>query len=144
MTRLFIDTDIILDVLLKRTHYPAAAAVLSRIEKRECDGYTTPVVFANIHYIVTRQAGKRKSLQNLRKLRKIISILPIDEETIDEALLSDAGDFEDAIQYVTAKKHRIDFIVTRNKTDYEVSAVPALTAEEFLEVEKTRQRQTGR
>ena len=142
MIRLFVDTDIILDVLLKRAHFRAAAAVLSRIENREFRGYTTAVVFANIHYIVARQAGKKKSLQNLRKLRKILSILPVDEQIIDEALLSDTADFEDAIQYVTAKSHGIDFIVTRNKADYEVSAVPALTAEEFIEVEKARRPET--
>ncbi len=143
MTKLFIDTDIILDVLLKRSHYRAAAVLLSRIEKRECDGFTTPVVFANIHYIVARQEGKQKSLQNLRRLRKIISILPIDEKIIDEALFSDTADFEDAIQYITAQKHSIDFIVTRNKRDYEASDVPALTAEEFLEVEKKKQQYAG-
>ena len=143
MTKVFLDTDVILDVLLKRSHHRAAAVLLSRIENQQYHGYTTPIVFANIHYIVTRQVGKQKSLQNLRRLRKIITILPIDEKIVDGALLSDAKDFEDAIQYVTAQRYGIDFIVTRNKRDYEASGVPALTAEEFLEVEQKKQQYTG-
>ena len=137
MIKLYIDSDIILDLLLKRyDYYNNAAELMTKIDKRKCKGYTTPLVIANIHYIMTKFGGKKKSIKNVRKLRKLISILSIDEEIVDEALLSDNTDFEDAIQYITSEKNNIDFIITRNKGDFKNSKLPVLNAEEFLRIDK--------
>ncbi len=134
MTKLYIDSDIILDLLLKRNDYDNAAGLMTKIDRKKYKAYTTPLVIANIHYIMTKFGGKKKSIKNLRKLRKIISILSIDEEIVDEALLSDNTDFEDAIQYITSEKNDIDFIITRNKGDFKNSNVPVLNADEFLRI----------
>ena len=137
MIKLYIDSDIILDLLLKRyDYYNNAAELMTKIDKRKYKGYTTPLVIANIHYIMTKFGGKKKSINNIRKLRKLISILSIDEKIVDEALLSDNTDFEDAIQYITSEKNNIDFIITRNKGDFKNSKLPVLNAEEFLRIEK--------
>jgi predicted nucleic acid-binding protein len=137
MIKLYIDSDIILDLLLKRyDYYNNAAELMTKIEKRKYKGYTTPLVIANIHYIMTNFGGKKKSIKNIRKLRNLISILAIDEKIVDEALLSDNTDFEDAIQYITSEENNIDFIITRNKGDFKNSKLPVLNAEEFLRIEK--------
>ncbi|MBN1695930.1 MAG: PIN domain-containing protein [Spirochaetales bacterium] len=136
MTRLFIDSDIILDLLLKRNDYQSTATLMSKIDNHRYEGYTTPLVVANIHYIMTKFGGKKRSIKNIKKLRKILSILTIDEETVDEALLTDAEDFEDAMQFITAKKNHIDFIITRNKKDYKQCGLPVLNSKEFLQIEK--------
>ena len=137
MIKLYIDSDIILDLLLKRNdYYNNAAELMTKIDKRKYKGCTTPLVIANIHYIMTKFGGKKKSIKNIRKLRKLISILSIDEKIVDEALLSDNTDFEDAIQYITSEKNNIDFIITRNKGDFKNSKLPVLNAEEFLRIEK--------
>ena len=136
MIKLYIDSDIILDLLLKRNDYDNAAELMTKINKKKYKGYTTPLAVANIHYIMTKFGGKKKSIKNIRKLRKIISILSIDEEIVDEALLSDNTDFEDAIQYIASEKNNIDFIITRNKGDFKNSKLPVLNAKEFLRIEK--------
>ena len=136
MIKLYIDSDIILDLLLKRNDYDNAAELMTKINKKKYKGYTTPLAVANIHYIMTKFGGKKKSIKNIRKLRKIISILSIDEEIVDEALLSDNTDFEDAIQYIASEKNNIDFIITRNKGDFKNSKLAVLNAKEFLRIEK--------
>ncbi len=136
MIKLYIDSDIILDLLLKRNDYDNAAELMTKINKKKYKGYTTPLAVANIHYIMTKFGGKKKSIKNIRKLRKIISILSIDEKIVDEALLSDNTDFEDAIQYIASEKNNIDFIITRNKGDFKNSKLPVLDAKEFLRIEK--------
>ncbi len=93
MIKLYIDSDIFLDLLLKRNDYNNAAELMTEIDKKEYKGYTTPLVIANLHYIMTKFGGKKKPIMNIRKLRKIISILSIDEEIVDEALVSDNADF---------------------------------------------------
>ena len=137
MIKLYIASDIILDLLLKRyDYYNNAAELMTKIDKRKYKGYTTPLVIANIHYIMTKFGGKKKSIKNIRKLRKLISILSIDEKIVDEALLSDNTDFEDTIQYITSEKNNTDFIITRNKGDFKNSKLPVLNAKEFLRIEK--------
>ena len=76
--------------------------------------------------------NKNKSIENIKKLRKIISILTINEEIIDDALSLGAVDFEDSFQYITSEKNKMDFVVTRNKKDYKMSKLPVLDAKEFL------------
>lgn len=132
MTKIFIDSDIILDLLLKRNEYLSAAELMTELINKKYHGYTTPIVIANIHYIMTRLENKKKSIENIKKLRKIISILTIDEEIIDDALAFGAVDFEDSIQYITSEKNKMDFVITRNKRDYKLCKLPVLNAKEFL------------
>ena len=134
MIKLFIDSDIILDLLIKRNEYQSSAKLFTIIENKELKGCTSPIVFANVHYIMTKYGGKEKSILNLRILRKFLSILTLDEEILDEALYAEAPDFEDSIQYIASEKNEIDFIITRNKKDYKRSKIPALTATEFLKI----------
>ena len=132
MIKIFIDSDIILDLLLKRNEYLSSAELMTGLINQEYIGYTTPIVIANIHYVMIKLENKNKSIENIKKLKKIISILTIDEEIIDDALSLGAVDFEDSIQYITSEKNKMDFVVTRNKKDYKMSKLPVLDAKEFL------------
>lgn len=134
MTKLFIDSDIILDLLLKRENYSEAAELFTEIEERKYKGHTTSIVIANVHYIMAKFGGKKNSIKNLRKLRNLLSILTTSEKIVDDALLEDTADFEDAIQYIAAEKNGMDFIITRNKDDFKRSKLTVLNAREFLDI----------
>ena len=135
MHRIFIDTDIILDVFAQREpFYVSAAKLFTLIDRNEIIGYSSPIVFTNIHYILSRLTSKASARSNLRKLKSMIIVLPIDEKTIELALNSDFHDFEDALQYHTAKSHDIKFLITRNKRDYKKSKISVCTAEEYLKI----------
>lgn len=135
MHRVFIDSDIILDVLAKREpFYIPAAKLFTLLDKREVSGFTSPIVFANIHYILRKAKSKEYVLQSLRTLKSFISVLPIDEKIIELALDSSFNDFEDAIQYYTAKSYEINFLITRNQKHYKQSTISICTAEEYLKI----------
>jgi len=136
MNDVFVDADIILDLLLKRKPFFAAAErVLSLAEQKVINVFTTPVVLANIYYIATRLTGRKNSLENLRKLIAIIKVATVDEKTILLAINSKFGDFEDAIQYYSAKSLGASFLLTRNKADYKVTDIKVCTAEEYLKMQ---------
>ena len=139
MQKLFIDTDIILDLLARRKPYFAdAAKMFVLVENKLVLGFTSPLVFANLYYILRKQGSKELALTSLRKLRTILSLLPLDEATIDRALNSPFTDFEDAIQHEVACNHAVDFIITRNMSDYKISKIKTLTAKNFLLIRKAR------
>ena len=133
MIKLFIDSDIILDLLAEREpHYIHAARLFTLIDQNEIIAYTSPLIFANLHYLLKKLTTNLLALKSLRKLKTLINILPIDERVIEQALNSEFNDFEDAIQYFTAVNNGITLIITRNKIDYKRSKIDVLTAEEFL------------
>ncbi len=133
MKKVFVDSDIILDLLAKREpNYIYAAKLFTLIDQQKITGYTSPIVFANLHYILRRNSSNLSALKSLRKLKTLINILPVDERIIEQSLNSDFTDFEDAIQYFTAVNNGISIILTRNKSDYRKSNIPIATAEEYL------------
>jgi predicted nucleic acid-binding protein len=133
MIKIFVDSDIILDLLAQREpHYIHAARLFTLIDQNEVVAYTSPLIFANLHYLLKKQTSNLLALKSLRKLKTLINVLSIDGRVIEQSLNSDFNDFEDAIQYFTAINNGITLILTRNKTDYKRSKIDVLTAEEFL------------
>lgn len=139
MIKLFVDSDIILDLLAEREpHYIHAARLFTLIDRNEITAYTSPLIFANLHYLLKKQTTNALALKSLRKLKTFVNILPIDERIIEQSLNADFNDFEDAIQCFTSVNNGITLIITRNKLDYKKSKIDVLTAEEFLKSWETK------
>lgn len=139
MFKIFVDTDIILDLMAKRKpHHRHAARLFTLIDKKEVKAYTSPIIIANTYYILRKQISKARATASVHKLKLLLKILPGDEKIIELALNSNFKDFEDAIQYYTAVNNAINFIITRNKQDYKESKIGVVTAEEFLKMLNAR------
>jgi predicted nucleic acid-binding protein len=131
--KVFIDSDIILDVLLERKDfYEFSAEIFDLGIAKEITLFTTAVVFANVFYFIRKKYGMEKSKEILRQLRLFISVLPIEEKIVDMALNSKFGDFEDGLQYFTSKDHHITILITRNGRDYKEKDIMIQTAEEYI------------
>jgi predicted nucleic acid-binding protein len=129
--RVFVDTDVILDLLLAREPFFAAAArFFLLLQERRIEGFTTPVVFSNLFYILRQGMPAPEAVTALRKLRLLVGILPVDEGTVDTTLASSFVDFEDGLQYYAATASGLDAVVTRNKKDFRSAEIPVLNAEE--------------
>src|SRR6185295_14345069 len=114
--RIFIDTDIILDLLLAREpFFSAATHLFSLAQDGEIEGFVSPLIFSNLFYVLRKALSGPEAVAALRKLRLVTHVIPVDEEMIDLALASSFTDFEDAIQYYAAQAQNLDAIVTRNK-----------------------------
>ncbi|TVQ35935.1 MAG: PIN domain-containing protein [Spirochaetaceae bacterium] len=135
----FIDSGVMIDLLAKREHYAGAAALFELIDGGHVDGCTTPVVLANIDYIVTKYSNRTKARRALQALLKRISVLTIDHSTVRMAVDSAFTDFEDAMQYYAAEKAAVDFIITSNTKDYSKGSITVLTAEQFVDLHGSTQ-----
>jgi predicted nucleic acid-binding protein len=62
----------------------------------------------------------------------LVSILAVNDKTIELALSSEFKDFEDAIQYYTAIENKIEILLTRNLKDFRKAEISVLTAEQYL------------
>lgn len=132
--RIFIDTNIIVDIFCHREpFYAPAAALLSLIDKGGVEAYASSLTYANLHYILRKTLGSRRATETLKSLRTIVAILPVDDTIIARALEDTAfSDFEDSIQYHTALENNLSYLVTRNQRDFRSSVIAIGTAEEYL------------
>lgn len=129
----FVDTDIILDLLTRRDpFYMAAARLFSLVERGEVEASVSSLTFANLFYILRKELSGPRAVEVLKKLRMLVAVLPVDDRTISRALDAGFRDFEDAVQYHTALEAGISVLLTRNGRDYPHPAITVCTAEEFL------------
>lgn len=134
--KIFIDSDIIIDVLARREpFYDPAAILFSLIEKGKIAGFTSPIVFSNVHYVLRKRVSKEITIESLRYLKSLIQILPLDNRAIELALDSEFNDL-DTIQYFCAEQNSINSIISRKKIDYKKAEINILTAKESLSMLK--------
>jgi len=133
MKSIFIDTNIVLDLLAHRIpFYSEAAKLFSLADKGKVRLSISALCLADIHYILSKQIPEAEVRRILRKFKVLVNVLPMDDKITDLALNSEFRDFEDAIQYYTAIENDQDLIITRNQPDFKESKIPVMTAGEFI------------
>ena len=133
MKSIFLDTNIVLDLLAHRMpFYTEAAKLFSLADKKKVNLSISALCLADINYILSRQNSEMEVRKILRKFKVLVNVLPLDDKITDLALNSEFRDFEDAIQYFTAIENDQDIIVTRNQPDFKESKIPVMTAGEFI------------
>ena len=136
MTRILIDTDVILDFFFDREPFAEnAAKILSLCESKEIKGFITPVIISNVYYLLRQTAKHEKVIEKLKMLVSITEILVIDKDAILQALNSDFKDFEDALQnYAAELDKEIDLILTRNTKDFKNSSLAVMTPDNYIKI----------
>lgn len=133
MERLFIDTDVALDLLSGREpHNTPAAELFSMADSGKVKLYISPLSIINLNYLLSRQYDKTESRRILTSFKVLVNITSIDAKIIDLALSSKFNDLEDAIQYFTVVEYNIPILITRNTKDYKYAKIPILSAEEYI------------
>jgi predicted nucleic acid-binding protein len=133
MKSLFLDTNIVLDLLAHRMpFYTEAAQLFSLADKKKIKLSISALCLADTNYILSKQLPVADVRKVLRKFKVLVNVLPLDDKISDLALNSDFNDFEDAIQYFTAIENDQDIIVTRNQQDFKNCKLPVMTAGEFI------------
>ena len=134
MKHLFLDTNVLIDFLADRKPFSLEAAKLFNYSfKRKVSLYVAAVSYNNIYYILRQSASHSETMKILSELQEWAETVDVSKEVIKKALKSDFKDFEDAIQYQSAKTiNKIECIVTRDTKDFRSSSLPVFTPKEVL------------
>lgn len=135
MKILFLDTNIVIDLLAKREpFYQSAAKLFSLADKMKLQLCVSALTFANTNYILLKGRKPEEAKLILRKLKLLVKVIGLDDKIIGLSLNdSDFKDYEDAMQYYSALENGVDMIITRNLKDFQKSKIPVLTAEQYLQ-----------
>jgi predicted nucleic acid-binding protein len=126
--RALIDTDILLDVALKREPFFDQAAEVIRWANDDPGQIAVAWhSLSNLAYLVRPDARLFIS-----ELLQFIEVAPTSVREARQAIGFPMNDFEDAMQAAAALAFDALFIVTRNVDEYKNSPVPALTPAQFL------------
>ncbi|MDB4206470.1 PIN domain-containing protein [Flavobacteriaceae bacterium] len=134
MSTLFIDTNIVLDLLSKRTpFYESAAQIFSFADKHKLKLSVSALTFANTNYILSKLKSIKEAREILRRFKVLVKVLPLNDKIIDLALNDKAfNDFEGGLQYYTALEGNQDIFITRDLKGFKNAKIPVMTAEEYL------------
>lgn len=133
MKRVFLDTNVALDYVLERLPFADdAEEIFAMASEGEICLLMSAMSFPNMAYIARKQYPGKTIYNVLEQLRTMVEPVPVSIEALDNALLSQANDFEDALQYFSALSVGADSIVTRNVKDYPYSEIPVLLPAQFL------------
>ena len=132
-TRLFLDTNIMLDLLGERIpFYNSTAKIATLADKEQISIVVSALSYDTVSYFLTKYENIEKAKDKLRKFKIISEICDLDELIIEKGLNSNFSDFEDSLQYFSALKSECSILITRNGKDYKLSQIPIMTAEEYL------------
>lgn len=132
MKKIFLDTNVVIDLLDKREpFYKDAVEIFTLAYKKKVTLFVSPMTYATASFLL-RKHGKEQIRLLLRNFRQLSKVTVTNEQVVDNALASSFGDFEDALQYYSALKQKVDAIVTRNVADFTQASIPVLTPSEFL------------
>ena len=130
---IFLDTNVLLDVLARREPFhQAAQRVWTLVESGELRGSVSAISFNNCYYIVRKYGTRDAAEEALRLLRAVFEPVDLTTQVLDRAIDAGWSDFEDAIQLHSAVHAGARTLITRNPADFSAAAVSVLTPVEFL------------
>ncbi len=128
--KIFLDTNIFLDLLLKREKYENAVTILNSVKLGYIEAYILDITVVNIHYIAKKQA--KNIIDFLNQINRVCIIKGADNKIVEKALKIANIDFEDNLQYILAKEFRCETIVTNDKNFYKKD-IEVLNSTEFID-----------
>jgi predicted nucleic acid-binding protein len=132
MRKLFIDTNILVDLIAYRRPFSAfAIQIFSKVEEKKLRLYTSSHSMATTYYLLKKYLAEKALREILYNLLDFIQVVPIDQDIIKKGLKSKHKNFEDALQLITAYSiENLDGLVTRNPRDFAHAEIPILTPEQ--------------
>lgn len=131
--KLFLDTNIVLDVTAERQPFQAdAERVVALVENRDAAAAVSAISYTTVHYVMSKGMGQEEAFEALRIMRRLFETVPCDADIIGTAMDSGLPDFEDAVQYFSALAAGAERIITRNVGHFPTDSVVVQTPAEFL------------
>ncbi|MEO0554075.1 MAG: PIN domain-containing protein [Bacteroidota bacterium] len=133
MKRLFLDTNVVIDLLGERLpFYNSIAVIASMSDRKEVELVISALSFSTVYYVLSKYENPTIVRLKLSKIKTLSKISDLTDLIIEKGLISNFSDFEDSLQYYSAPEKNCDIIITRNAKDFKRSELPLMTADEYL------------
>jgi predicted nucleic acid-binding protein len=131
--KIFLDTNVILDVLIKREpFYIESSKVLTLVNEKIVSGYISAITINNIYYILRKLRDKETAKNFIIEILESFEIISLTKDILSQANKISIDDFEDGIQFFSALYCGCDFLITRNDKDYPKLGIKIITPIGFI------------
>lgn len=132
--KIMCDTNIFLDVLLEREPFADdSSRVLRLCEEHRLEGFVSASCITDIFYLVRKYTRSTELAYNaVGKVLEIVKVCSVTNNDVLLAFQKKARDFEDCLVATCANSIHCDYIITRNKKDFEEFSIPLLEPSELL------------
>ena len=128
--KIFLDTNIFLDLLFKRESYKEALKILDAVARGKYSGYILDITVLNIDYV------EKKQLKNIKEFIRLLNdtfvIVGANNSNIQEAIALENVVFEDSAQYIVARDLECDVIITNDKDFVKTSEIEIVNSKQFV------------
>ncbi len=131
MKRIFLDTNFLIDYLLRDEFKQQSRRFLEEGIKRNYKFYVSFLSVANFAYIV-RKLPKDELCKHILTICELFEIVENNVTHIKQALQLLSKDFEDSLQYEAALENGCEIIITRNEKDFKFSEITVCSASDYL------------
>jgi predicted nucleic acid-binding protein len=135
-TKLFLDTNIILDILDRERPFSKESEVLFKfIEDGTWLAYISESVITTTDYVLIKKFTTVQRVSILTDLLKLVTITACSNNIVRNALLKNETDVEDAILYELALTEKLDYFITNDKQALKkpvTKKLPIINTKDFL------------
>jgi predicted nucleic acid-binding protein len=133
MKRVFLDTNVVLDLMARREPFFAdAKAIFDRSANGDFLILLSVLSFWNIFYLIRKQRGEVKAKADLVVLERLVHVVPAQVADLRGGLASSIRDLEDAMQLQGAIAAAADIIVTRDPKGFKGAPIKVVQPDAFL------------
>ena len=123
--RVLLDTNVVLDVLLKREPGLAEAQALWRaVDDERLTAFLPASVLTDIFYVARRLTDSLRARQAVQVCLDAFEMAAVDRSVLERAQVLAGADFEDNVRIACAELNQLEAIVTRDPADYAGSPIP--------------------
>ena len=133
MMRVFLDTNILMDVAEFRRYSTEAKNILELCRHGAFETFAATMSFATMSYLLRHQPRERVHAL-FEQLTNVVNVVSVTTEQFERAMaVGVVRDFEDLMQYQSAVDAGCDVIITNNGEDFlEFSQLPVVSSRDFL------------
>lgn len=127
------DADVLLDVFLDREpHEVPAYQMLTLVERGHVNGWLAADTVSLLYYLLANELEQKWVKRHITEMLQMFTIIPVTNDILEDSIKSKFTDFEDAVLYHAAEEHDMDYILTRNKSNFKGTKIQVYSPREFL------------
>ena len=131
----FLDTNVCLDLLTKRSPWHQSAETIIRYHLEQSMEIGISIIsIPTIAYLLEKHHPNIEISEVLENIFTFLDVLDVTGEMTRRALAKSWADVEDSIQHECALHNAAQVIITRNKKDFAGSEIPVFTPDEWIEL----------
>jgi predicted nucleic acid-binding protein len=128
MKTAFVDTNVILDVLLQNDDFwQDSLKIFQLAELGRIRAYVSASSMTDVFYVAKKKLTLSGARDAIVKLLRLFAVVGVDGDDLRGALTLQLDDMEDALQVWCAQKIKADAFITRDMTGFQNIGIPVIT-----------------